>query len=39
MNFIFITRRPTPPLFLGGAEITHNYLATKLVKSGVNVFL
>lgn len=38
MNFIFITRRPTPPLFLGGAEITHNYLAEKLVKRGHDVY-
>ena len=22
MKFIFVTRRPSPPLFLGGAEIT-----------------
>lgn len=38
MNFIFITRRPTPPLFLGGAEITHNYLAEKLAKRGHCVY-
>lgn len=38
MNFIFITRRPTPPLFLGGAEITHNYLAEKLAKRGHSVY-
>lgn len=38
MNFIFITRRPTPPLFLGGAEITHNYLAEKLAKQGHSVY-
>lgn len=38
MNFIFITRRPTPPLFLGGAEITHNYLAEKLAKQEHGVY-
>jgi hypothetical protein len=38
MKFIFITRRPTPPLFLGGAEITHNYLAEKLAKRGHCVY-
>ena len=32
MFFIFITKRPTPPLFLGGAEITHNFLAQNLTK-------
>lgn len=34
MKFIFATRRPSPPLFLGGAEITHNFLAEQLVKCG-----
>lgn len=32
MFFIFITKRPAPPLFLGGAEITHNFLAQKLTE-------
>lgn len=34
MKFIFVTRRPSPPLFLGGAEITHNFLAKKLAEHG-----
>lgn len=37
MKFIFVTRRPTPPLFLGGAEITHNFLAEKLSEKGHDV--
>ena len=37
MKFIFVTRRPSPPLFLGGAEITHNFLAEKLVEYGHEV--
>ena len=37
MKFIFVTRRPSPPLFLGGAEITHNFLANKLVEYGHEV--
>lgn len=37
MKFIFVTRRPTPPLFLGGAEITHNFLAEKLAEEGHDI--
>lgn len=37
MFFVFITRRPTPPLFLGGAEITHNFLAEQLTANGHSV--
>lgn len=31
-TFIFCWRRPTPPLFIGGAEITQNVLAKNLAK-------
>lgn len=37
-TFIFAWRRPPPPLFIGGAEITQNLLAERLASLGANVF-
>lgn len=36
-RILFAWLRPTPPFFLGGAEISHNILASKLSRMGYHV--